>query len=248
MAHATRAASRSGLLKESTEVPPLKLTQAAQEVSSKAVGSRWCSREDCHSPMPGGANQAAYPELRKVKLDTPEGLIAGQGHAVTRPGHTFQFHQANTAEERSSLAGVHQWVNERKGAQKGSRALDWIHHPMLCNVKNCSWQMGTVSIREEDQLATGFRFVNWYTMFRVQRQERRGRRLQLMPLTSRLNATRSQNTQESAIRAEISLTETSSAESEENIPPSEVRSLPVKVMQRNPQPLLSQLAAQKKRE
>ena len=28
--------------------------------------------------MPAGANlQVAYPELRKVKLDTPEGLIAG---------------------------------------------------------------------------------------------------------------------------------------------------------------------------
>ena len=36
------------------------------------------------------------------------------------------------------------------------------------------------------------------------------------------DATHSQNAQESAVRAEISLTETSSAESEENIPPSEV--------------------------
>ena len=36
-----------------------------------------------------------------------------------------------------------------------------IHYPMLCNVKNHSWQIGTGSIRAEDQLATGFRFVNW---------------------------------------------------------------------------------------
>ena len=57
--------------------------------------------------MPAGASlQAAY----QVKLDTPEGLIAGRGYALTRPGHTFQFHQANTAEERSGLAGVHQGV------------------------------------------------------------------------------------------------------------------------------------------
>ena len=36
-----------------------------------------------------------------------------------------------------------------------------IQYPMLCNVKNGSWQIGTVSIREEGQIATGFRFVNW---------------------------------------------------------------------------------------
>ena len=32
---------------------------------------------------------------------------------------------------------------------------------MLCNVKNGAWQIGASSIRAEDQLATGFRFVNW---------------------------------------------------------------------------------------
>ena len=50
------------------------------------------SREDCPCTMPAGANlQAAYPELRHIQLDTPEGLIAGLGYALTRPGHTFQF-------------------------------------------------------------------------------------------------------------------------------------------------------------
>ena len=44
-----------------------------------------------------------------MQLDTPEGLIAGLGYALTCPGHMFQFHQATTAEERSGLAGVHQW-------------------------------------------------------------------------------------------------------------------------------------------
>ena len=49
------------LLKESAEVPLLELTQAAKEVSSKALGSRWSSREDCPSTMPAGTNlQAAY--------------------------------------------------------------------------------------------------------------------------------------------------------------------------------------------
>ena len=163
MAHAARVpAVACSLLKESAEAPLLELTQAAQEVSSRAMGSRWYSREDCPSPMPAGASlQAAY----QVKLDTPEGLIAGLGYALTRPGHTFQFHQANTAEERSGLAGVHQWSiivpTSARVAQEVYAPLIGIHYPMLCSVKNCSWQIGTVSIREEDRLATGFRFVNW---------------------------------------------------------------------------------------
>ena len=69
------------LLKESAEVPLHELTQAAKEVSSKALGSRWSSREH-HARW----NQftGAYPELRQVQLDTCEGLIAGLGYALTR--------------------------------------------------------------------------------------------------------------------------------------------------------------------
>ena len=79
----------------------------------------------------------------------------------------FQFHQASTAEERSGLAGVHQWSimlptsASARVAQEAYEPLIGIHYPMLCNVKNGTWQIGTSSIRAEDQLATGFRFVNW---------------------------------------------------------------------------------------
>ena len=154
------------LLKESAEASLHELKQAAKEVSSKALGSRWSSREDCPSTLPAGANlQAAYPELRQVQLDTPEGLIAGLGYALTRPGHTFQLHQANTAEERSGLAGIHQWSimlpTSARVAQEVYEPLIGIHYPMLCNVQNHSWQIGTGSIRAEERLATGFRFVNW---------------------------------------------------------------------------------------
>ena len=154
------------LLKESGEIPLLELARAAKEVSSKALGSRWSSREDCPCTMPAGANlQAAYPELRHIQLDTPEGLIAGLGYALTRPGHTFQFHQANTAEECSGLAGVRQWSimlpTSARVAQEVYEPLIGIHYPMLCTVKNSNWHIGTGSIRTEDQLATGFRFVNW---------------------------------------------------------------------------------------
>ena len=88
------------LLKKSGEASLLDLTQAAEEVRNKALGSGWYSREDCPCTL---------PEVRRIRLDTPEGLIAGLGYALTRPGHMFQFHQANTAEERSGLTGVHQW-------------------------------------------------------------------------------------------------------------------------------------------
>ena len=140
--------------------------QAAEEVSGKTLGSGWYSREDCPCTLPAGANlQAAYPELRHIRLDTPEGLIAGLGYALTRPGHMFQFHQASTAEERSGLAGVHQWSimlpASARVAQEVYEPLIGIHYPMLCNVKNGAWQIGTSSIRAEDQLATGFRYVNW---------------------------------------------------------------------------------------
>ena len=154
------------LLKESGEASLLDLTQAAEEVSNKALGSGWYSREDGPCTLPAGANlQAAYPELRRIQLDTPEALIAGLGYALTRPGHMFQFHQANTAEERSGLTGVHQWSimlpTSARVAQEVYEPLIGIHYPMLCNVKNSNWQIGTGSIRAEACLATGFRFVNW---------------------------------------------------------------------------------------
>ena len=121
----------------------------------------------CPSPTPAGASlQTANQELSRINFDTPEGLIAGLGYALTRPGHAFQFHQASAAEDRSGLAGTHQWsiMLPNTGSPGSVRALNWdpvTQYPMLCNVKNGSWQIGTVSIREEGQIATGFRFVNW---------------------------------------------------------------------------------------
>ena len=93
----------------------------------------------------------AFPELRNIQLDTPEGLIAGLEYVLTRPGHMFQFHQAVTAEERSGLAGVHQWSTmlptSARVAQEVYEPLIGVHYPMLCNVKKDNWQIGTGSIR-----------------------------------------------------------------------------------------------------
>ena len=137
------------LLKESGEISLQELAQAAEEVSGKALGAGWYSREYCPSTLPAGASlQAAYhPELRNIQLDTPEGLIASLGYALTRPGHMFQFHQADTAEERSGLAGMHQWSimlpTSARVAQEVYEPLIGVHYPMLCNVKNGNWQIGT---------------------------------------------------------------------------------------------------------
>ena len=141
--------------------------------SGKALGSGCYFRP---STLPAGASlQEAYPELRNIQLDTPEGLIASLGCALTRPGHMFQFHQADTAEECSGLAGMHQWSimlpTSARVAQEVCEPLIGVHYPMLCNVKNGNWQIGTGSIRAEDQLASGFRCVNWVHEGRCQRQK-----------------------------------------------------------------------------
>ena len=73
------------LLKESGEISLQELAQAAEEVSGKALGARWYSREYCPSTLPAGASlQAAYPALRNIQLDTPEGLIANNLHIGSR--------------------------------------------------------------------------------------------------------------------------------------------------------------------
>ena len=137
--------------------------QTFLERSLLAAAADQNSRESGSSP-PETLQTEELPRQR-IQLDTPEGLIAGLGYALTRPGHMFQFHQANTAEERSGLTGVHQWSimlpTSARVAQEVYEPLIGIHYPMLCSVKNSNWQIGTGSIRAEARLATGFRVVNW---------------------------------------------------------------------------------------
>ena len=53
------------LLRESCEISLLEPMQAVEEVSGKAPGSGWNSREHCPCTLPAGAHlQAAYPKLR----------------------------------------------------------------------------------------------------------------------------------------------------------------------------------------
>ena len=87
------------------------------------------------------------------------------GYAVTRPGHGFQFQQANIASDRSGVSGVHQWSvmlpTSARVAQEVYEPLIGIQYPMLCGLKNGQWHIGTGSIRKHEARTTGLRFVQW---------------------------------------------------------------------------------------
>ena len=48
-----------------------------------------------------------------------------------------------------------------QGAQEVDEPLIGIQYPMLCSCKNGRWQIGTGSIRQNEQKPTGLRFVQW---------------------------------------------------------------------------------------
>ena len=51
--------------------------------------------------------QSTYKDLSRVDLDLLEGLLVGLGYAATSPDSPFNFQQAQTAAERSGVAGPH---------------------------------------------------------------------------------------------------------------------------------------------
>ena len=126
-----------------------------------AVPDQYCPSS---SPV-GAALQAAHKDLGKVDFSTPEGLLAGLGYAITRPGHCYQLQQANLASERSGVSGVHQWSvmlpTSARVVQEVYEPLIGIQYPMLCSCKNGRWQIGTGSIRLNEKKPAGLRFVHW---------------------------------------------------------------------------------------
>ena len=46
-------------------------------------------------------------------------------------------------------------------AQEVCEPLIGIQYPMLCSRMGDTWQIGTTSIREDQRIATGLRFVHW---------------------------------------------------------------------------------------
>ena len=108
--------------------------------------------------------QSTYKDLSRVDLDLSEGLLVGLGYAATSPDSPFDFRQAQTAAERSEVAGPHCWSlmlpTSARVAQEVYEPLIGIQS-MLCSRMGDTWQIGTTSIREDQRIATGLRFVHW---------------------------------------------------------------------------------------
>ena len=112
--------------------------------------------------------QATSPfacQLQSVDLDLPEELLVGLGYAATSPDSPLDFRQAQTAAERSGVASPHCWSlmlpTSARVAQEVYKPLKGIQCPMLCSRLGDTWQIGTTSIREDQRIATGLRFVHF---------------------------------------------------------------------------------------
>ena len=107
--------------------------------------------------------QSTYSDLSSVDLELPERLLVGLGYAATSPDSPLDFRQAQSAAERSGLAGPHCWSlmlpTSARVAQEVYEPL--IQYPMLCSRMGDTWQIGTTSIREDQLIASGLRFVQW---------------------------------------------------------------------------------------
>ena len=141
--------------------------QATDAASKTPQGQTWFRPDKVAATTPFGRSlQQTYGDLARVDLSLPEGLLVGLGYAATNPGSPLSFHQAQSAAERSGVAGLHQWSimlpTSARVSQEVYEPLIGIQYPMLCSRKQDDWQIGTTSIRANHQVATGLRFVNWH--------------------------------------------------------------------------------------
>ena len=109
------------LIQSSSEFPSKLFAKRPNCMSHLVIGTRWRTKEDHLSRTPLGASlQAAHKDLCRVNMNAPERLLVSLGHAITRPGHSFQFHQAAA---RSGVSGVHQWSVMPTSARVAQRWL-----------------------------------------------------------------------------------------------------------------------------
>ena len=142
------------------------IEQATEAVSRMPLGRTWFRPEGVAATSPFGiALQKTYRSLSRVDLSLPEGLLIGLGYAATNPDSPLDFHQAQSAAERSGVAGQHQWSimlpTSARVSQEVYGPLIGIQYPMLRSRVQDTWQIGTASIRADHCVATGLRFVNW---------------------------------------------------------------------------------------
>ena len=142
------------------------LEETAKVAGHRPLGRNWFRPEKVQATSSFACQlQSTYKDLSRVDLDLPEGLLVGLGYAATSPDSPFDFRQAQTAAERSGVAGPHGWSlmlpTSARVAQEVYEPLIGIQYPMLCSRIGDTWQIGTTSIREDQRIATGLRFVHW---------------------------------------------------------------------------------------
>ena len=142
------------------------LEETAKVAGHRPLGSSWFRPEKVQATSSFACQlQSTYKDLSRVDLDLPEGLLVGLGYAATSPDSPFDFRQAQTAAERSGVASPHCWSlmlpTSARVAQEVYEPLIGIQYPMLCSRMGDTWQIGTTSIREDQRIATGLRFVHW---------------------------------------------------------------------------------------
>ena len=142
------------------------LEEAAVAVSHKPLGGSWFRPDKVKAVSPFARMlQSTYSDLSRVDLDLPEGLLVGLGYAATFPDSPLDFRQAQSAAERSGVASPHCWSlmlpTSARVAQEVYEPLMGIQYPMLCSRLQDTWQIGTTSIREDQLIASGLRFVQW---------------------------------------------------------------------------------------
>ena len=72
--------------------------QGCSEISLEALAqAARTAPVRCQVENKGASFQAAHKDLLRVDFEVPEGLIAGLGYVITRPGHGFHFQQAGSA-------------------------------------------------------------------------------------------------------------------------------------------------------
>ena len=135
-------------------------------VSRRPLGSSWFRPDKVKAVSPfARTSQSTYSDLSSVDLDLPKGLLVGLGYAATCPDSPLHFRQAQSAAERSGVASPHCWSlmlpTSARVAQEVYEPLIGIQYPMLCSRLGDTWQIGTTSIREDQLIASGLRFVQW---------------------------------------------------------------------------------------
>lgn len=114
------------LIKSSSEFPLEVLHQDAQAVRHSLLGKRWLTSEENPSSTALGASlQAAHTDPRRVIMNVPEGFLVSLGYAITRPGHSFQFHQAESAAARWCGPMECHAPHERASRAGSLRAAPW---------------------------------------------------------------------------------------------------------------------------